>query len=92
MENWDIMTLNKVQNVCNLPVTPKKPWKTIFSKKTSSTCTQLTPKPNTRSKQSSPVTPTLNRKRKKSSVSPKNLIDHYFPLNNKREKLDSVKE
>uniref|UniRef100_A0A2S2QAU7 Protein lethal enticleless n=1 Tax=Sipha flava TaxID=143950 RepID=A0A2S2QAU7_9HEMI len=77
MENWDTMTQNNVQNVCNLPVTPKKPWKVMFSKKTS-------PQRKTKSKQSSPVTPTSNRKRKKSSVSPKNLIDHYFPLNNKR--------
>jgi hypothetical protein len=85
MENWDTMTQNNVQNVCNLPVTPKKPWKVMFSKKTS-------PQRKTKSKQSSPVTPTSNRKRKKSSVSPKNLIDHYFPLNNKRKKLNPVNE
>lgn len=91
MENWDTTSQIKEQNVRKLPVTPNKPWKILLSK-TSPSCSQVSPKRNTRSTQSSPVTPTSTRKRKKSCVSPKNLIDHYFTLNNKREKLDSVNE
>lgn len=90
MENWDTTTQIKETNDCKLSTTPKKPWNTLFSNV--STCNEEPPQRITRSQLSSPVTPTSNRKRKKSSVSPKNLIDHYFSVNNKREKLDSVKE
>lgn len=102
MENWDIQNKSFVSNAENLNVTPKKPWEVLFcTKTTSSFFTQISSQLETTSSHSTlvvsnqipeVVTPTSSKKRKKSIVSPKSLIDQYLVPKRKREKLDTVHE
>jgi len=102
MENWDIQNQKLVPITEYLNVTPKKPWEVLFcSKTTSSLSTQISSQLETTSSNSTlvvsnqvpeVVTPTSSKKRKKSIVSPKSLIDQYLVPRNKREKLDTVHE
>ncbi|XP_008188066.2 protein lethal(2)denticleless isoform X1 [Acyrthosiphon pisum] len=102
MENWDIQNQSFVPNSEYINVTPKKPWDAIFcTKTTSSLSTQISPQLETTSTHSTlvvsnqipeVVTPTSSKKRKKSIVSPKSLIDQYLVPRSKREKLDTVHE
>jgi len=102
MENWDIQNQNLGTNAEYLNVTPKKPWEVLFcTKTTSSLSTQTSSQLETTSTHSTlvvsnqipeVVTPTSSKKRKKSIVSPKSLIDQYLMPKSKREKLDTVHE
>ncbi|KAL4135193.1 hypothetical protein QTP88_006833 [Uroleucon formosanum] len=102
MENWDIQNKSFVSNAENLNVTPKKPWEVLFcTKTTSSFSTLISSQLETTSSHSTlvvsnqiseVVTPTSSKKRKKSIVSPKSLIDQYLVPKRKREKLDTVHE
>jgi len=102
MENWDTQHQNFVLNTEYLNVTPKKPWEALFcTKTTSSQSTQIKFRSETISTHSmlvvsnqipEVVTPTSSKKRKKSIVSPKSLIDQYLVPKSKREKLDTVHE
>lgn len=96
MKNWDLHIERTVETV-DLPLTPRKLWKKVFTK----TPRQISPKSANISMNTSPVTsnqnsivatPTSSRKRKKSTLSPRSLIDQYLVPNSKREKLDTVDE
>lgn len=98
MEAWDLAIQCPVPIVENSTANPKGPWEVLFTK--TSPLSQTLPESDTTTTQSSPVlskripdatTPTSSRKRKKSVVSPRNLIDQYL-VPNKREKLDTVEE
>lgn len=100
MGNWDLQCDNLVSITDNSKVTPKKPWEELFSKVTSPSSSQVSPQSEIKSTLSSPgiskqipeaVTPTSRKKRKKSVVSPRSLIDHYL-IPSKKEKLDTVLE
>lgn len=98
MESWDIHHHNLPPNVDNLQVTPKKPWDVLFTKTKSPSFSQISPQSDSKSSSVVPnhipdvVTPTSSRKRKKSMISPRSLIDQYLVPNNKRGKLDTVTE
>lgn len=101
MENWDIPNQNVGSIEEHLNVTPKKnPWNVLFSTKTTSPSSvssqsEITSKDSTlvvSNQIPEAVTPTSSKKRKKSIVSPKSLIDQYLVPNRKREKLDTVNE
>lgn len=98
MENWDIHHHDLVPNVDNLQATPKKPWDVLFTKTKSPSSSQKSPQLDSNTSSIVPdripevVTPTSSRKRKKSVISPRSLIDQYLVPNNKREKLDTVTE
>lgn len=102
IENLDLQNQNFVPNAENLNVIPKKPWEVLFcSKTTSPLSTQMSPESEKTSTHSAVVipnqipevvTPTSSKKRKKSIVSPKSLIDQYLVPKSKREKLDTVHE
>jgi len=102
MESWDIQNQNFISNEKHLNVTPKKPWEVLFcTKKTSPSPAQISSQLETTSTHSTlvvtnqvpeVVTPTSSKKRKKSIVSPKSLIDQYLVPKSKREKLDTVHE
>lgn len=100
MENWDHFNERLMTNAGNLEETPKQVWQKIFSKVISPS-SQESKESDNKFIPTSPVssdqktivtTPTSSRKRKKSILSPRNLIDHYLVSNNKREKLDTVVE
>lgn len=101
MGNWDIPNQNVVPIEEHLNVTPKKkPWDVLFSTKTTSPSSissqsELTSRDSTlviSNQIPEAVTPTSSKKRKKSIVSPKSLIDQYLVPQKKREKLDTVSE
>lgn len=103
IENWDCQNQNFVPNTEYLNVTPKKPWEVLFGTKTTSSLStqQMSSQLETGSSHSTfvasnqipeVVTPTSSKKRKKSIVSPKSLIDQYLVPKSKREKLDTVHE
>lgn len=98
MENWDVQHHDSAQKVDNLQVTPKKPWDVLFTKTKSPSSSQSSPQSDFKSSSTVPdnipdvVTPTSSRKRKKSMISPRSLIDQYLVPNSKREKLDTVTE
>lgn len=98
MENWDIHSHDLVPKVDNLQVTPKKPWDVLFTRTKSPSSSQSSPQSDSKSSLIVPdnipdvVTPTSSRKRKKSMLSPRSLIDQYLVPNNKRERLDTVTE
>lgn len=102
MEIWDLQNQNKITTVNNLPVTPKNEWEVLFTKTTPLLNSQTSPQTDTTTLTHSPpvvnnenpdiVTPVSNRKRKKSTLSPRSLIDQYLVSNSKREKLDTVNE
>lgn len=96
METWYSYNENVVPIADKLPVTPKTKWEISVIKVKSPSSSQ-TSKLNTTLPHSSPVlsnkipdvvTPTSIKKRKKSVLSPRCLIDQYLVPNNKREKLD----
>lgn len=100
MQTWDLNNHSKETIVDNLPVTPKRQWEVLFTKTTPPLTSQTSQVASTFT-HSSPVvsnqnadvvTPVSNKKRKKSILSPRSLIDQYLVPNNKREKLDTVKE
>lgn len=101
METWDLKNHNKETIVDNLPVTPKRQWEAWFSKTIPPLTSQTSPQIATTLTHSLPVvsnqnvdvvTPVSNKKRKKSVLSPRSLIDQYLVPNSKREKLNTVKE
>jgi len=101
MEEWDDILNQNVPIEEHLNVTPKKkPWDVLFSTKTTSP-SSISSQSETTSRDSTlvvsnqipeAVTPTSSKKRKKSIVSPKSLIDQYLVPKSKREKLDTVSE
>lgn len=98
MENWDTHNHDLAPKVDNLQATPKKPWDVLFTKTKSPSSSQSSPQSDSKSSSIVPnnipdvVTPTSSRKRKKSMLSPRSLIDQYLVPNNKRERLDTVTE
>ncbi|XP_026818722.1 denticleless protein homolog B [Rhopalosiphum maidis] len=100
MSNWDIQNQNIVPMAEDLNVTPKKPWNVLFNTKTTfpssiSSQNEITSTHSALEDSNmipEAVTPTSSKKRKKSVVSPRSLIDQYLVPNSKREKLDTVNE
>ncbi|XP_025200533.1 denticleless protein homolog B [Melanaphis sacchari] len=100
MNNWDIEKKNFVPNEEHLNVTPKKPWDALFSTKATSPSSissqlEITPTHSTLvapNRIPEAVTPTSSKKRKKSTLSPRSLIDQYLVPKSKREKLDTINE
>lgn len=97
MEMWFYNNENVVPVADKLPVTHKKKWEISVIKVKSLSSSQTSPQLNTTSSHCSPVrsnqipdvvTPSSIKKRKKSYLSPRSLIDQYLVPNNKREKLD----
>lgn len=96
METWYCNNEN-VPVADKLPVVPKKKWEISVIKVKSLSSSKTSPQLNTTSLNSSParssqtpdvVTPSSIKKRKKSCLSPRCLIDQYLVPNKKREKLD----
>lgn len=101
MKEWDDENQNVVPIEEHLNVTPKKkPWDVLFTTKTTSPSSissqsEITSRDSTlvvSNQIPEAVTPTSSKKRKKSIVSPKSLIDQYLVPKSKREKLDTVSE
>lgn len=97
MEMWYYHNENVVPIADKLPVTRKKKWEVSVIKVKSLSSSQTSPQLNTTLSHSSPahstqipnvVTPSSIKKRKKSVLSPRCLIDQYLVPNNKREKLE----
>lgn len=89
MNDWDFEKQNVVQTVDNSQILKKNPWDVIFPKSS-----QVSPKhssPSGSKQIPDVVTPTSSKKRKKSILSPRSLIDQYL-IPSKKKKLNTVEE
>lgn len=94
MENWNLQDQKLVSSTeDNLPATPKRKWEMLFAKTSSPSSAELPPThtPLVVSNQIPEIqTLTSNKKRKRSEISPRSLIDQYLVSSSKQKKLDIV--